>query len=84
MKSWARCMARSIAAQANASLLLKCLYKLALAIPTSAATSSTVIASNPFSASKRLTDSMMADSRASSIWTLKDFLAGGATAMFMS
>jgi hypothetical protein len=36
-------------------------------MPTSAATSSTVIASNPFSANKRFTDWMMADSRAANI-----------------
>ena len=76
-------MAVTIAAQASSSLLLKCLYRLALAMPTSAATSSTVIASKPFSASSRLTDWMMAASRAASIWTLKDFLGAVTVAVFM-
>jgi sec-independent protein translocase protein TatC len=48
--------------------------QLALAIPTSAATSSTVMASKPFSESNRFTDAVMASSLASSICALNDFL----------
>ncbi len=69
-------MANTMAAHANSSLLLKCLYKLALAIPTSAATSSTVIASKPFSESNRFTEAVMASSLASNICVLKDFFTG--------
>ena len=83
MNSCALRMAVTMAAQASSSLLVKCLYKLALAMPTSAATSSTVIASKPFSASNRLTDWMMAVSRAASIWTLKDFLGGVRASVFI-
>jgi hypothetical protein len=52
-------------------------------MPTSAATSSTVIASKPFSDNKRLTDWMMAVSRAASIWTLKDFLGAVTREVFI-
>ena len=58
--------ARTIAAAASSSLDVKCLYRLALAMPTSLATSSTVIRSKPFSASRRLTDATIASSRARS------------------
>ena len=83
MTSCARRMAVTMAAQASSSLLVKCLYRLALAMPTSAATSSTVMASKPFSDNKRLTDWMMAVSRAASIWTLKDFLGAVTLVVFM-
>ena len=56
MKASARSSMRIIAAAASSSFEVKCLYRLALAMPTSAATSSTVIRSKPFSASSRLTD----------------------------
>ena len=65
-------MTLTMAAAARSSLLGKCLYRLALAMPTPAATSSTVIASKPFSASRRLTAWMMASSRTLSICALKD------------
>ena len=54
---------RTIAAAASSSFELKCLYRLALAMPTSAATSSTVIRSKPLSASRRMTDDTIASSR---------------------
>jgi hypothetical protein len=44
-KTMARSRARTMAAAARSSLDAKCLYKLALAMPASAATSSTVMAS---------------------------------------
>jgi len=66
----------AMAAAARSSLLGKCLYRLALAIPTLAATSSTVMASKPFSASSRFTERMMASSRACSICFLKETLTG--------
>ena len=68
-------MTRTMAAAARSSLLEKCLYKLALAMPTLAATSSTVMASKPLSASRRLAMRMMASSRACSIWVLNETLA---------
>ena len=70
-----------MAAAAKSSLLGKCLYRLALAMPTLAATSSTVIASKPFSASSKFTAWMIAFSRACSICCLKDILTGAAVDM---
>ena len=71
-KSCAWPSTRTMPAAASCSLLEKCLYRLALAMPTLAATWSMVIRSKPFSANKRLAASTMAFSRACNIWVLND------------
>ena len=71
-----------MAAAAKSSLLGKCLYRLALAMPTCAATSSTVMASKPFSASSRFTACTMASSRTCSMRCLKEDL--GVSMAFMT
>src|SRR6218665_2107492 len=65
-----------MAAVHSASLLPKCLYRLALAMPTALATSSMVIRSNAFSPSRRQADARIAASRAWYICALNETLGG--------
>src|SRR6218665_1139856 len=65
-----------MAAAHSASLLPKCLYRLALAMPTASATSSMVIRSNAFSPSRRQADARIAASRAWYICALNETLGG--------
>ena len=65
-----------MAALHSSSLLQKCLYRLAFAMPTALATSSMVMASKAFSPSRRQADWRMASSRAWCICSLNETLGG--------
>src|SRR6218665_2010344 len=65
-----------MAAVHSASLLPKCLYRLALEMPRALATSSMVIRSNAFSPSRRQADARIAASRAWYICALNETLGG--------